>query len=30
MNQFARDMGILKGSPRYDEVVAADLRPLWT
>lgn len=30
MNQFARDMGILKGSPRYDEVVAADLRHLWT
>jgi ABC-type nitrate/sulfonate/bicarbonate transport system substrate-binding protein len=29
MNQFARDVGILKGHPRYDEVVATQFRALW-
>lgn len=30
MNAFARDMGILKGHPRYEQVVAAQFRSLWT
>lgn len=30
MNAFARDLGILKGRPRYDEVVATQFRSLWT
>jgi ABC-type nitrate/sulfonate/bicarbonate transport system substrate-binding protein len=30
MNQFARDMGILKGDPPYDRVVAQQFRTLWT
>jgi NitT/TauT family transport system substrate-binding protein len=30
MNQFARDMGILKGAPRYEDVVATEFRDLWT
>jgi NitT/TauT family transport system substrate-binding protein len=29
MNQFARDMGILKGMPAYEDVVAAQFRDLW-
>jgi NitT/TauT family transport system substrate-binding protein len=29
MNAFSRDIGILKGDPRYDEVVATQFRPLW-
>jgi ABC-type nitrate/sulfonate/bicarbonate transport system substrate-binding protein len=29
MNQFAREIGILKGNPRYEDVVAAQLQPLW-
>jgi ABC-type nitrate/sulfonate/bicarbonate transport system substrate-binding protein len=29
MNQFARDVGILKGSPRYEDVVATQFRHLW-
>ncbi|HMI95401.1 MAG TPA: ABC transporter substrate-binding protein [Micropepsaceae bacterium] len=29
MNGFARDVGILKGNPRYDEVVAMQFAPLW-
>ena len=30
MSQFARDVGILKGHPAYDDVVATDFRHLWT
>jgi ABC-type nitrate/sulfonate/bicarbonate transport system substrate-binding protein len=30
MNQFARDMGILKGHPRYEDVVATQFSYLWT
>ena len=30
MSQFARDVGILKGHPEYDDVVATDFRHLWT
>jgi ABC-type nitrate/sulfonate/bicarbonate transport system substrate-binding protein len=30
MNGFARDMGILKGNPDYQDVVAAQFAPLWT
>ena len=30
MNQFARDMGVLKGDPPYERVVAQQFRPLWT
>ena len=30
MNQFARDVGILKGFPRYEDVVATEFRDLWT
>jgi len=30
MNGFARDMGILKGNPDYNDVVAAQFAPLWT
>ncbi len=30
MNQFARDIGILKGNPRYEDVVATQFAPLWT
>lgn len=29
MNQFARDIGILKGQVPYDQVVATQFRPLW-
>jgi ABC-type nitrate/sulfonate/bicarbonate transport system substrate-binding protein len=29
MNQFARDMGILKNFPRYEDVVATQFRDLW-
>jgi len=29
MNQFARDLGILKGHPHYEDVVASQFRPLW-
>jgi ABC-type nitrate/sulfonate/bicarbonate transport system substrate-binding protein len=29
MNQFARDVGILKGNPRYEDVVATQFRHLW-
>jgi ABC-type nitrate/sulfonate/bicarbonate transport system substrate-binding protein len=29
MNQFARDIGILKGNPRYEEVVATQFQSLW-
>jgi ABC-type nitrate/sulfonate/bicarbonate transport system substrate-binding protein len=30
MNQFARDIGILKGNPRYEDVVATQFQSLWT
>jgi ABC-type nitrate/sulfonate/bicarbonate transport system substrate-binding protein len=30
MNAFARDIGILKGHPRYEQVVATEFAPLWT
>jgi hypothetical protein len=30
MNQFARDMGILKGDTPYERVVAQQFRSLWT
>jgi len=30
MNQFARDIGILKGNPRYEEVVATQFQSLWS
>jgi len=29
MNQFARDVGILKGNPAYEQVVAAQFASLW-
>jgi NitT/TauT family transport system substrate-binding protein len=29
MNAFARDMGILQGHPRYEDVVATQFHPLW-
>jgi ABC-type nitrate/sulfonate/bicarbonate transport system substrate-binding protein len=29
MNQFTRDVGILAGNPSYEDVVAAEFRPLW-
>jgi ABC-type nitrate/sulfonate/bicarbonate transport system substrate-binding protein len=29
MNRFARDVGILKGQPRYEDVVATQFRYLW-
>jgi len=29
MNGFARDVGILKGDPAYEKVVAAQFAPLW-
>ena len=29
MSRFARDVGILDGSPSYDDVVATDFRHLW-
>jgi len=29
MNQFARDVGILKGNPRYEDVVATQFSDLW-
>jgi NitT/TauT family transport system substrate-binding protein len=29
MTQFSRDVGILKGHPRYEDVVATQLAPLW-
>jgi len=30
MNQFARDVGILRGDVPYEQVVATQLAPLWT
>ncbi len=30
MGQFARDVGLLRGHPRYDDVVASRFRGLWT
>lgn len=30
MNAFARDIGILKGHPRYEQVVASQFSPLWS
>jgi ABC-type nitrate/sulfonate/bicarbonate transport system substrate-binding protein len=30
MNQFARDVGILRGDPPYERVVAQQFRSLWT
>lgn len=30
MNQFARDIGILKGTPSYEQVVATQFSHLWT
>jgi ABC-type nitrate/sulfonate/bicarbonate transport system substrate-binding protein len=30
MNAFARESGILKGHPRYEQVVATQFAPLWT
>ncbi len=30
MNQFSRDVGILKGNPEYGDVVALQFRDLWT
>jgi NitT/TauT family transport system substrate-binding protein len=30
MTQFSRDLGILKGSPSYEDVVATEFRDLWT
>jgi ABC-type nitrate/sulfonate/bicarbonate transport system substrate-binding protein len=29
MNGFARDVGILKGNPRYEDLVAIQFAPLW-
>src|SRR5258708_5075259 len=29
MNRFARDLGILKGDPRYEDVVRADIIAEW-
>jgi NitT/TauT family transport system substrate-binding protein len=29
MNRFARDLGIVTGNPRYEDVVAADMIPEW-
>jgi ABC-type nitrate/sulfonate/bicarbonate transport system substrate-binding protein len=29
MNQFLRDLGVLKGSPSYEDLVATKLFPLW-
>ncbi|HEX3974319.1 MAG TPA: ABC transporter substrate-binding protein [Stellaceae bacterium] len=29
MNQFARDLGILKAAPAYEDVVATQFAPLW-
>jgi hypothetical protein len=29
MNQFARDVGILKGDVPYEEIVATEFRELW-
>jgi ABC-type nitrate/sulfonate/bicarbonate transport system substrate-binding protein len=29
MTQFSRDVGILKGSPKYEDVVATQFTPLW-
>jgi NitT/TauT family transport system substrate-binding protein len=29
MNGFARDNGVLSGSPTYDQVVATQFSPLW-
>src|SRR6266566_2485744 len=29
MNGFARDVGILRGNPRYEDVVAIEFAPLW-
>jgi ABC-type nitrate/sulfonate/bicarbonate transport system substrate-binding protein len=30
MNQFARDIGILRGNPRYEDIVATDFQSLWS
>ena len=30
MNAFARDIGILEGHPRYEDVVATQFSPLWS
>jgi hypothetical protein len=30
MNAFARNIGILKGHPRYEDVVATQFSPLWS
>lgn len=29
MNQFARDVGVLRGHPSYTDVVATQFAPLW-
>jgi hypothetical protein len=29
MNQFSRDVGLLKGNPSYQDVVATQFRNLW-
>ncbi len=29
LNAFARDLGLLRGDPAYDDVVATQFRPLW-
>ncbi|CAM5193163.1 hypothetical protein CDEF62S_05960 [Castellaniella defragrans] len=29
MNAFSRDLGILKGDPAYDDVVASEFRRFW-
>jgi NitT/TauT family transport system substrate-binding protein len=29
MNRYARDVGLLKGDPSYDDVVATRFRELW-
>ena len=29
LNAFARDLGLLRGQPAYDDVVATQFRPLW-
>jgi NitT/TauT family transport system substrate-binding protein len=30
MNEFTRDMGLLKGNPAYSDIVATQLKHLWT
>jgi NitT/TauT family transport system substrate-binding protein len=29
MNEFTRDIGLLKGNPAYSDVVATQMKPLW-